>query len=102
MSLEAHKFREAWDKEAMHVVLGSNHKLTESPECILIRVEIHQEEGGYLWHALAVANLTVIHAVGSQHVEQVLLPAVVPLSEHYMVSVGAVYIQIYLSDVRAV
>ena len=48
MVLEAHKFRKAWDKEAMHVELWSNHKLTESPECILIRVEIHQEESSYL------------------------------------------------------
>ena len=63
MSLEAHKFREAWDEEAMHVVLGSNHKLTESPECILVRVEIHQEKGGYLRHALAVANLNYSQVV---------------------------------------
>ena len=63
MSLEAHKFREAWYKEAMHVVLGSNHKLTESPESILTRVEIHQEKGGYLRHALAVAYLNYFQVV---------------------------------------
>ena len=35
-----------------------------------------------LGHALAVADLRVEHAVGRQHVEQVLLPRVVPTREY--------------------
>ena len=46
--------------------------------------------------------LTVIHAVGSKNMEQVLLPGVVSLPEHDVVPVGSVHIQVYLSDVRAV
>ena len=34
--------------------------------------------------------------------EEVLLPAVVPLPEHDVVPVGSVNIQVYLSDVRTV
>ena len=63
MVLESHKFWKPWDEEAMHVILWSNHKLTESPECILIRVEIHEEKGDYLRHALTVANLNYSQVV---------------------------------------
>ena len=34
--------------------------------------------------------------------EKILLPAVVSLPEHYVVSVGSVYIQVNLSDIGAV
>ena len=46
--------------------------------------------------------LTVIHAVGSKNMEEVLLPAVVSFPEHDVVPVGSVHIQVYLSDVRTV
>ena len=87
MILKPEKFWKAMDKEAVHVVLWSGHELTEGPECVLLRVEVHEEEGGYLGHALAVAHLRVEHAVGRQHVEQVLLSGVVPLTEHLMITI---------------
>ena len=87
MILKSKKFWKAMDKEAVHVVLWSGHELTEGPEGVLLRVEVHQEEGGYLGHALAVAHLRVEHTVGRQHVEQGLLSGVVPLTEHLMITI---------------
>ena len=49
-----------------------------------------------------LGHLCVVHAVGGQYMEQVLLSAVVPLPEHHVVSEGAVDIQVYLSYVWAV
>merc|ERR1719282_1657099 len=86
----------------MHIVLWTGHKLRQCPEGVLVRVKIHEEEGSDLGHALAVAHLRVEHAVGGQHVEQVLLATVVPLTEHHVISVCSVDIQVYLSDVRTV
>ena len=62
----------------MHVVVLVRHQLVEGPERVLLRGEVHQEEGRHLGHALAVAHLRVEHAVGGQDVEEVLLPVVVP------------------------
>ena len=87
MILKPEKFWKAMDKEAVHVVLWSGHELTEGPEGVLLRVEVHEEEGGDLGHALAVAHLRVEHAVGRQHVEQILLSGVVPLTEHLMITI---------------
>ena len=70
MILKPEKFWKAMDKEAVHVVLWSGHELTEGPEGVLLRVEVHEEEGGDLRHALAVADLRVVHRVRRQHVEQ--------------------------------
>ena len=75
------------DKEAVHVVLWCRHELTQGPEGVLLGVEVHQEEGRDLGHALAVAHLCVEHAVGRQHVEQGLLSGVVSLTEHLMITI---------------
>jgi len=39
-------------------------------------VEIHQQDGSDLAHALAVTNLCVVHGVSTEHMEQCLLPAI--------------------------
>ena len=36
--LESDKLRKAWDEEAVHVVLGAGHELTQGPEGILLRI----------------------------------------------------------------
>ena len=73
MILKPEQFWKAMDKETVHVVLWGGHELAQGPEGVLLGVEVHQEEGRDLGHALAVANLCVEHAVGRQHVEQGLL-----------------------------
>ena len=55
--LEADEFRKAWDEESVHIVLGAGHQLTQRPEGVLLGVEVHQQQGRDLGHALAVANL---------------------------------------------
>ena len=55
--LEADEFRKAWDEETVHIVLGTGHQLTQRPEGVLLGVEVHQQQGRDLGHALAVANL---------------------------------------------
>ena len=86
----------------MHVVVLIGHQLVQGPEGVLLRGEVHQEEGRHLGHALAVAHLRVEHAVGGQDMEELLLLGVVSLPEHDVVSVGSVHIQIDLSDLLAV
>ena len=54
----------------VHGIFVHDHELTESPEGVLLVVEVHEEEGGDLRHALAVADLRVVHGVRRQHVEQ--------------------------------
>ena len=116
MILVAYKLWEARYEEAVHVIPRVRHELTEGPEGVLLGVEVHQQQGRDLGHALAVANLQhnggqfpvklqylqqnksvmvlmqaylgVEHAVGGQDVEEVLLPVVVPLPEHLVVAVG--------------
>ena len=36
-------------------------------------VHVHEQDGGHLAHALTVAHFRVVHRVGRQHVEQMLL-----------------------------
>ena len=55
--LEADEFRKAWDEESVHIVLGAGHQLTQRPEGVLLGVEVHQQQGRDLGHALAVADL---------------------------------------------
>ena len=86
----------------MHVVGLVSHQLVQGPEGVLLRGEVHQEEGGHLGHALAVAHLRVVHAVGRQHMEELLLLGVVSLPEHDVVPVGSVHIQVNLTDLLAV
>ena len=102
MILIADQLGEARYEEAVHVVPRVGHELTEGPERVLLRVEIHEKEGGDLRHALAVAHLRVEHTVGCQHVEQVLLASVVPLPKHHVVPVRPVHVKIDLPDVRTV
>ena len=66
--LEADEFRKAWDEESVHIVLGAGHQLTQRPEGVLLGVEVHQQQGRDLGHALAVANLqhNVIQFPGKQ------------------------------------
>ena len=90
--LESLKFRKGRDEGRMHVVVLIGHELVQGPECVLLRGEVHQEEGGHLGHALAVAHLRVEHAVGGQHMEELLLLGVVSLTEHDVVAVGSVHI----------
>jgi len=37
-------------------------------------IEVHKEKGSNLAHALAISNLSVVHGVSCQHMEQSLLP----------------------------
>ena len=76
--LESLQFRKGGYEGGMHVVVLIGHQLVQRPEGVLLRGEVHQQEGGHLGHALAVAHLRVEHAVGRQHVEQVLLARVIP------------------------
>ena len=87
MILKPKQLWKAVNKEAVHVVLWCGHELTEGPEGVLFRVEVHQEQRRDLGHALAVAHLRVEHAVGRQHVEQVLLAGVVSLPKHLVVTI---------------
>ena len=73
MILKPEQFWKAMDKETVHVVLWGGHELAQGPEGVLLGVEVHQEEGRDLGHALTVTNLCVEHAVGSQHMKQGLL-----------------------------
>ena len=52
-------------------------------------------------HALTIAHFGVVHRVGCQHVEEGLLSAVVPLTEHFIVAVGPVHVEVDLSNVRS-
>ena len=100
--LEPLQFREGWDEGGVHVVPRVGHELVQGPEGVLLRGEVHQEEGGHLGHALAVAHLRVVHAVGRQHMEELLLLGVVSLPKHDVVPVGSVHIQVNLTDLLAV
>ena len=86
----------------MHVVGGVRHELVEGPEDLLLLREVHEQEGRYLGHPLTVADLRVVHAVGCQHVEEVLLLGVVSLPEHDVVPVSSVDVKVNLTDLLAV
>ena len=100
--LEPLQFREGGDEGGVHVVPRVGHELVQGPEGVLLRGEVHQQEGRHLGHALAVADLRVVHAVGCQHVEEVLLLGVVSLPEHDVVPVGSVDIKVNLTDLLTV
>ena len=102
MFLKAHQPRKLRYEKSVHVVLPVDHELRERPERLLLLVQVHEEQRRYLRHALAVADLAVVHAVGGQDVEQVLLAVVVPLAEHRVVAVGAVHVQVDLTNVGGV
>ena len=96
--LESLQFWKGGDEGSMHVVVLIGHQLVQGPEGVLLRGEVHQEEGRHLGHALAVAHLRVVHAVGGEHMEELLLLGVVSLPEHDVVPVGSVHVKINLSD----
>ena len=100
--LESLQFWEGGDEGSMHVVVLIGHQLVQGPEGVLLRGEVHQEEGRHLGHALAVAHLRVVHAVGGEHMEELLLLGVVSLPEHDVVPVGSVHVEINLSDLFTV
>ena len=54
MRLEPQQLGKALDKEAVHSVLGVDHKAMQSPKCILLVVQVHEEKCGDLGHTLAV------------------------------------------------
>ena len=64
MRLEPQQLGKALDKEAVHSVLGVDHKAMQSPKCILLVVQVHEEQCGNLGHALAVTQLRVVDGVG--------------------------------------
>lgn len=45
----------------------------QTPECLFGR-HVHKKHGSYRRHRLAVAVHRVVHRVGFQHTEQILLP----------------------------
>ena len=100
--LEPLQFREGGDEGGVHVVPRVGHELVQGPEGVLLRGEVHQEEGRHLGHALAVAHLRVEHAVGGQDMEELLLLGVVSLPEHDVVSVCSVHIKINLPYLLAI
>ena len=100
--LESLQFWKGRYEGGMHVVGLIGHQLVQRPEGVLLRGEVHQQEGGHLGHALAVAHLGVVHAVGYQDMEELLLLGVVSLPEHDVVPVGSVHIQVNLTDLLAV
>ena len=54
----------------VHGIFVHDHELTEAPEGVFLVVEVHEEQGGDLRHALAVPDLTVVHGVRGEHVEK--------------------------------
>ena len=43
MVLKPDQLGKAWNEETVHAVLGTRHQLTQRPECVFFRVEIHQQ-----------------------------------------------------------
>ena len=68
MVLIANKLGETGNEEAVHVVPWVGHQLTQRPEGVLLGVEVHQQQGRDLGHALAVADLQ--HKGGQLPVKQ--------------------------------
>lgn len=79
------------------LLIGQEHR--ECPERFLL-VQVHEQQCSYLTHTLAVADLKIVDTVRTQNIEQFLLLRVVPLSEHDVVSVRAVHVQVDLTDIR--
>ena len=100
--LKSLEFWEGRNEGGVHVVGGVRHELVEGPEDLLLLREVHEQEGRHLGHPLAVADLRVVHAVGCQHVEEVLLLGVVSLPEHDVVPVSSVDVKVNLTDLLAV
>ena len=54
MRLEPQQLGKALDEEAVHGVFGMDHEAMQSPKCILLVVQVHEEKCGDLGHTLAV------------------------------------------------
>ena len=93
---EPEKLRKTLDEKAVHGKLGVDHEAVQGPKGVLLVVQVHEEEGGDLGHPLAVAQLRVVHGIRGQNVEKRTLTLIVAFTEHDVITVGAIDIQINL------
>uniref|UniRef100_A0A2M4B4S1 Putative secreted protein n=1 Tax=Anopheles triannulatus TaxID=58253 RepID=A0A2M4B4S1_9DIPT len=97
---KAHQLRKPDNVETMHSVprIGKQH--IQRPKCVFL-VEVHQKHSRHRRHALAVANLRIIHTVRGQYPKQTSLFHVITLTVEDMVTKLTVYVKIDLPDIGA-
>lgn len=84
------------DEETMHGIFAVIHQLMQTPKGILFVQEIHEKKSGNLWHALAIANFSIVNGIRRQNVKQRLLAGVVAVFEKFVITVGTIDVQINL------